>query len=60
MPRAGIADDQGSASIGPSSDKEKGKVVPHIVLSDTEVSSEEDDVPPIEEDEAVPQWWVHC
>jgi hypothetical protein len=46
MPRAGIADDQGSVSIGPSSDKEKGKVVPHIVLSDTEVSSEEDGVPP--------------
>jgi hypothetical protein len=45
MPGAGIADDQGSASIGPSSDKEKGKAVPHIVLSDTEVSSEEDGVP---------------
>jgi hypothetical protein len=46
MPGAGIGDDQGSASIGPISDKEKGKAVPHIVLSDTEVSSEEDGVPP--------------
>jgi hypothetical protein len=32
-------------STGPSSSKEKGKAVPHVVLNDMEVSSEEDDVP---------------
>jgi hypothetical protein len=32
-------------STGPSSGKEKGKAVPHVILSDTEVLSEEDDVP---------------
>jgi hypothetical protein len=32
-------------STGPSSGKEKGKAVPQIILSDTEVSLEEDDIP---------------
>jgi hypothetical protein len=45
IPRVDVAGGQGGASTGPSSGKEKGKVVPRIVLSDTEVSSEEDDVP---------------
>jgi hypothetical protein len=36
---------QGSASTGPSSSKGKGKVEPRIVLSDTEMSSVEDDTP---------------
>jgi hypothetical protein len=41
IPGADVADDQGSVSTGPSS----GKVIPQIVLSDTEVLSEEDDIP---------------
>jgi hypothetical protein len=45
IPWADVVDGQGGASTGPSSSKEKGKVVPHIVLSNTKVSSEEDDVP---------------
>jgi hypothetical protein len=45
IPEADIADGQGGASTGPSPGKEKGKMVPHIILSDTEVSSEDDDVP---------------
>jgi hypothetical protein len=45
IPRADIAGGQGGVSTGPGSDKGKGKVAPQIVLSDTEVSSEEDDVP---------------
>jgi hypothetical protein len=40
-----IADGQGSASTGPSSRKEKGKAVPHIILSDIEVTLQEDDAP---------------
>jgi hypothetical protein len=32
-------------STGPGSDKGKGKAAPQIILSDTEVSSEEDDIP---------------
>jgi hypothetical protein len=45
IPGEDIADSWGGASTDPSSDKEKGKVVPHIILSDTEVSSKEDNVP---------------
>jgi hypothetical protein len=45
IPVAGIADGQGSASTDPSCGKGKGKAAPRIILSDTEVSSEEDDVP---------------
>jgi hypothetical protein len=45
IPGVDVAGGQGSASTGPSSDKEKGKAVRQIVLTDTEVSSEEDDVP---------------
>jgi hypothetical protein len=45
IPGADVADDQGSVSTGPSSGKEKGKVIPQIVLNDTEVLSEEDDIP---------------
>jgi hypothetical protein len=53
IPGADVADGQGGASTGPITGKEKGNAVPHVVLSDTEVSSEEDDVPPAEEGEAV-------
>jgi hypothetical protein len=45
IPRADIADGQGGVSTGPRSGKEKGKAVPHVILSDTEVSSEEDNAP---------------
>jgi hypothetical protein len=38
IPRAYIADGQRGASTGPNSGKEKGSVVPRIILSDTEVS----------------------
>jgi hypothetical protein len=39
IPRADAAGGQGIASTGPISGKEKGKVVPCVVLSDTDVSS---------------------
>jgi hypothetical protein len=45
IPGADIAGSQGGASTGPSSDKEKGKVVPRVILSNMEVSLEQDDVP---------------
>jgi hypothetical protein len=45
IPGANAVDDQGGASTSPCSSKENGKVVPRVVLSDTAVSSEEDDVP---------------
>jgi hypothetical protein len=44
IPGVDIADSQGGASTGPSSVMVKGKAVPRIVLNDTEVSSEEDDI----------------
>jgi hypothetical protein len=40
-----VADGQGGASTSPGSSKGKGKVAPQIILSDTEVISEEDDAP---------------
>jgi hypothetical protein len=45
IPRADAAGGQGGASTSPSSDKVKGKVVPRVVLNDTKVSLEEDDIP---------------
>jgi hypothetical protein len=40
-----MAGGQSGVSTGPSSGKGKGKATPQIVLSDTEVSSDEDDTP---------------
>jgi hypothetical protein len=45
IPGAGIVGSQGGPSMGPGSGKGKGKVAPRIVLSNTEVLSEEDDIP---------------
>jgi hypothetical protein len=45
IPGADVDGGQGGVSTGPNSDKEKGKEIPHIILSDMEVSLEEDDAP---------------
>jgi hypothetical protein len=45
IPGADIVGSLGGPSIGPGSGKGKGRVAPQIVLSNTEVSSEEDDIP---------------
>jgi hypothetical protein len=45
IPRVDIASSQGCVSTSPGSGKGKGKAAPQIILSNTEVSSEEDDVP---------------
>jgi hypothetical protein len=46
IPKTDIVDGQGGASTGPGSGKGNGKATPRVVLSDTEVSSDEDDAPP--------------
>jgi hypothetical protein len=45
IPRTDVASSQGGVSTSPDSSKGKSKVAPRIVFSDTEVSSEEDEVP---------------
>jgi hypothetical protein len=45
IPGVDVAGNQGSVSTRTSFGKEKFKAVPHVVLSDTEVASEEDNVP---------------
>jgi hypothetical protein len=45
IPGADVASGQGSASTSLGSSKGKGKAAPQIVLSDIDVSSEEDDIP---------------
>jgi hypothetical protein len=45
IPGIDVAGSQGGAGTSPGSGLGKGKVAPWIILSDTEVSSEEDEIP---------------